>query len=192
MPLGRARGGRNVGCGVDAGESGNQIVGGRKDLRGFGCTGVRHLREGEILGEADGRQALDRAAEDREERATGGVRPPRAAIEPGVDAGPLERVLDQAQVLARRAEEDRNLVEADAARTSSRIRRAISTHSRPSPGAEKSRTSPWAARSGGCRVAKSERRSAARSESPDGTSVSIETSKRFEVMQAWRGRRTAP
>ena len=35
------------------------------------------------------------------------------------------------------------------ARVSSRIRRAISTHSRPSPGAENSRTSPSASRSGG-------------------------------------------
>ncbi len=61
------------------------------------------------------------------------------------------------------------------ARTSSRIRRAISTHSRPSPGAEKSRTSPCASRSVGWRAANSDRRSADRSESPDGTRVSIET-----------------
>ena len=40
---------------------------------------------------------------------------PRAAVEPGVDARPLERVLDQAQVFARRAQEDRDLVEAHAA-----------------------------------------------------------------------------
>ena len=57
-------------------------------------------------------------------------------------------------------------------RASSRIRRAISTHSRPSPGAENSRTSPCAWRSGGCRAAKSDRRSAARSESPEGSRVS--------------------
>ena len=55
-------------------------------------------------------------------------------------------------------------------RASSRMRRAISTDSRPSPGAENSRTSPRAHASGGCRVENSYRRSAVRSESPAGSS----------------------
>ena len=66
---------------------------------------------------------------------------------------------------------------------SSRIRRAISTHSRPSPGAEKSRTSPRGTRSGGWRAAKSDRRSAARSESPDGTRVSIGAPSVLEIVE---------
>ncbi len=37
--------------------------------------------------------------------------PTRAAVEPGVDACPLERVLDQAEVLARRSQEHGDLVE---------------------------------------------------------------------------------
>ena len=88
------RGVLGLGCGIDARKSGDEIVGGRKDLEVLGCTGVRHLCQREVLGEADGRQPLDRATQDREERAAGRMRAPCAAIEPGADARPLERVLD--------------------------------------------------------------------------------------------------
>ena len=91
------------------------------------------------------------------------------------DAGAIERVLEQAEILGGRAEKHRHLVERNPCRASSRIRRAISTHSRPSPGAEKSRTSPRGSRSGGWRVEKSERRNAVKSESPAGSGVSIGT-----------------
>ena len=105
----------SVRCGLEVCESCDHIVGRRQDLGRCRRFASGHLRERQVLGKADRRQALDRAAEDREEGAPRRVRPPRAAIEPGVDAGALERVFNEAQVFARRAQEDGHLVEPDAA-----------------------------------------------------------------------------
>ena len=41
------------------------------------------------------------------------MRPARAAVEPGVDPGALERILEQAEILTRRAQEHRHFVEAN-------------------------------------------------------------------------------
>ena len=84
----------------------------------------------------------------------GGMRPAGAAVEPGRDAGARERVLEQADVLARRAQEHRHLVERHAGARLVQDAPGDLDASRPSPGAENSRTSPSASRSGGWRVAK--------------------------------------
>ena len=180
-------------------ESGDAITrrpaGARTAGSALRCVSRGTCAEREVLGEARADRRLDRAAEDGEERAARRVRPARAAIEPGVDR---RRARTRARAgRGTRAATRRNTAissNGTPARASSRIRRAISTHSRPSPGAEKSRTSPAPARSGGCRVAKRERRSAARSESPDGTSVVVEIvgAERLEIRRAWRDRRTGP
>jgi hypothetical protein len=52
-----------------------------------------------------------RAREQGEERAARWMRPPRAAIEPHRHIGAAERVLQQAEVTARGADEDCHLVE---------------------------------------------------------------------------------
>ena len=110
--------------------------------------------ERQVLGEPDRRQPFDRAAEHREEGAARRMRPACAALEPAGDAGPLERVLEQADIVGGRPQQDRDLVERARRRAPpARIRRAISTHSRPSPGAENTRTSPVGSRSGGWRRA---------------------------------------
>ena len=77
------------------------------------------------------------------------------------------------------------------ARASSRMRRAISTHSRPSPGAENSRTSPVGVRSGGRRLANRYRLSATRSVSPFCSSTSG-LIRSIEDDRASEDRRTAP
>ena len=67
------------------------------------------------------RRALEpfgRARKQRQERTTRRVRPPRAAIEPRRNPRALERVLEQAVVVLRRAHQDRHLVERHAARAS--------------------------------------------------------------------------
>ena len=92
-----------------------QIVGRRQDFRRRSVSRLRDLGEREVLGEADADSRSTRAAEDGEEGAAGRVWAPGAAIEPGVDARALERVLEQAEILARRAQEHRHLVELHAA-----------------------------------------------------------------------------
>src|SRR5690606_24456298 len=81
----------------------------------FGAWAIelRDLRERQVLGEAARRQLLALAGEDREERPARGMRPFGAAIEIRLDAGAAERVLEQADVPLRRAQQDRDLVEAD-------------------------------------------------------------------------------
>ena len=56
------------------------------------------------------------AREQRDERAAGGIGPPRAAIEVGGHAAARARMLEQAEVLLRRPQEDGHLVERHAAR----------------------------------------------------------------------------
>ena len=77
-------------------------------------------------------------------------------------------------------------------RTSSRIRRAISTHSRPSPGAEKSRTSPCARALE--RLARGEERPAQRRRGPNRrTGRGCRPRRRASRdTRAWRDRRTGP
>ena len=110
---------------------------------------VRHLTEREIFGEPRRRQLLGGTRQQREKRPPRWMRPPCAAVEPCRHAGAPQRVLEQAEVALRRANEDRHLVEPDAARACRSTRRAISTHSRPSPGAEKNSSDPSRARRGG-------------------------------------------
>ena len=56
---------------------------------------IRHLAEREVLGEPARRQVLERAGDERQERAARRVRPARAALEIHGNAGALERVLEQ-------------------------------------------------------------------------------------------------
>jgi hypothetical protein len=72
---------------------------------------LRHLAEREILVKPLGRQTIDGARQQRDERAAGGIRTAGAAIEVHGHAAPRARVLEQSEVLLRRAEEHRHLVE---------------------------------------------------------------------------------
>ena len=110
---------------------------------------LRDLGEREVLGEAARRELFAGTCEDREERAARRMRAARAALEPaGIpgwsgDPAPAERVLEQADVVLAAIARSTAISSNGTPRVaSSRIRRAISTHSRPSPGAEKNRTSP--------------------------------------------------
>ena len=87
---------------LDRCETGEQIVGRRRHrrARGRAAPAVRHLDEGEVLGKARRRQPLDRACQQREEGAAGGMRAAGAAVEPRRDAGARERMLEQADVVA--------------------------------------------------------------------------------------------
>ena len=57
---------------------------------------------------------LRRARQQREERPTGGVGPPGAAVEPSGHPCAPERVLEEAEIAVWRADKDRDLVEPDA------------------------------------------------------------------------------
>ena len=72
--------------------------------------------------------ALDGARQQRDERAAGGIRAARAAIEVHRHAAARARVLEQPEILLRRAQEHRHLVERHAAR---RPRRGRGGRSRP-------------------------------------------------------------
>ena len=74
----------------------------------------RHLAEREVLVEAFRREFLARTREQGDEGAPGRIRTPRAAIEVCRRASPLERVLDEAKVLAGAAKADCHFVEANA------------------------------------------------------------------------------
>ena len=73
--------------------------------------GNRDLSERQVLGEAPCGELLGRAREEREERATRRVRPPRAPDEVRRDLGAAERFLHVSGVLARRVHEDGHRVE---------------------------------------------------------------------------------
>ena len=77
---------------------------------------LRHLSEREVLVEALGRQPLGRAGDQRDERAPRGIGTARAAIEPGRHARAVEGVLEQPEIVLRRAQHDRHVVERHAAR----------------------------------------------------------------------------
>ena len=82
---------------------------------GGGLGDARHLAERQILVEALGGQAVNAAREQRHEGAAGGVRPTGAAIEVHRHAAARARMLEQSEVLLRRTEEHRHLVERHAA-----------------------------------------------------------------------------
>ena len=75
---------------------------------------VRHLTERQVFVEAFGRQAFDRARQQRDERAAGRIGPPDAAVEIRGHAGARAGVLEKPEVMLRRPQEDRHLVERDA------------------------------------------------------------------------------
>ena len=76
---------------------------------------LRHLAERQVFVEALGGQAVDRARQQRDEGAAGGIGPARAAIEVHRDAAARAGVLEQPEVLLRRAQEHGHLVERHAA-----------------------------------------------------------------------------
>ncbi len=76
-----------------------------------GVRHLRHLAEREVLVETLGRQAVHRARQQRHERASRGIGPPGAAIEVDRHVAAGAGVLEQAQVLLRRAQKYRHLVE---------------------------------------------------------------------------------
>ncbi len=61
-------------------------------------AGRRDLAEREVFGEAARRELLERAVEQEQERAPGGVGAPRAPREEGRDARAMERGLEEARV----------------------------------------------------------------------------------------------
>ena len=71
----------------------------------------RYLSERQVLVEALRGESLDGAREQRDKRPAGGIRTPRAAIEIHGDAAARARVLEQPEILLRRAEEHGHLVE---------------------------------------------------------------------------------
>ena len=86
----------------DAREAGDGIVcrhGGLWCARGL--AGVRHLSERQVFGEPDGRQPLDRAPEDGQERPAAGMWTAGAALEPAWNAGAIEGVFEQPDVVRR-------------------------------------------------------------------------------------------
>ena len=74
----------------------------------------RHLRERQILGEPRGRQLFGRARQQRKKRPSGCQRTACAATEPGRHPRAAQGMLDQADVVLRRAHEHRHLVESHA------------------------------------------------------------------------------
>ena len=126
---------------------------------------VRHLSEGQVFGESDGREALDRAGEHGQECPAAGMRPASAALEPARDAGAIEGVFEQADVVGRacaaRRQCDRSeRRRAPPARSGGQFRRTRGLRRAPRTRC----TSPVGTRSGGCRPANRLRRSAVRSE----------------------------
>jgi hypothetical protein len=93
---------------------------------------LRHLAEREVFVEALGRQPST-AHESSATNARPADRAGGAAIEIDGHAAARAGVLEQAEVLLRRAEKHRHLVERHAAAASSSTRRTISTASRPRP-----------------------------------------------------------
>ena len=79
--------------------------------RRAGLVERRHLAEREVLREPPRREPLERAVDQREERAPRGVGPGRAPREPRGNAGPPQRHLEQRRVDLGRAQEHRHLVE---------------------------------------------------------------------------------
>jgi hypothetical protein len=84
---------------------------------------IGHLREGQVLREALRREALRATREQREERTPSRIGPPGPAREVGRDLRATERGLEVRGVELRRANQDRDLVEADL-RFARRIQRA--------------------------------------------------------------------
>ena len=100
--------------------SGEQLVAGttggaRLDSAEARLKNGRHLSERQVFVESLGRQPVDRARQQRDERAAGRIGPPGAAIEIHRHAAARARMLEQAEVLLRRAQEDGHLVERHAA-----------------------------------------------------------------------------
>ena len=96
------------------------------------------------------RRATLRAREQRQKRAAGRMRPSGAAIEPRRHSRAAQRMLEQTEIAVRligRGSPSRRTARLDAPRC--RMRRAISTDSRPSPGAENTLSEPSSARSTG-------------------------------------------
>ena len=79
--------------------------------RGTAGAGRRDLAEREVFGEAARRELLERAVEQEQEGAPGGIGAPRAPGEEGRDARAMERGLEEARVGNGRAEQDRHAVE---------------------------------------------------------------------------------
>jgi hypothetical protein len=75
----------------------------------------RHLGEGEIFRKALPRKIFGCATQDREKGPTRGIGAPGAAIEVRGDPRPRKRMLQKPHVLLRRSDDDRHLIEADAA-----------------------------------------------------------------------------
>ena len=76
----------------------------------------RHLAEREVFVEPLRRQAVHRTVQKRDECAAGRVGTPGAAIEIHRHIATGTRVLEQAEVVLRRAQQHRHLVEADTLR----------------------------------------------------------------------------
>src|SRR6185436_4529569 len=74
-----------------------------------------YLAKREVFGKPPRRQVVEGARHDREKRAPGRMGSSRAALEVGRHAGTLERVLEQTDVLLRRAQRNRHAIERDAA-----------------------------------------------------------------------------
>ena len=92
------------------------VVGhGRKTGRAT-LANARNLTEREVFIEAPRRQLLAGARQERHERASGRIRASRTAIEMGGHSGARERVLEQTQILLRRAQTHGHLVEWDTGR----------------------------------------------------------------------------
>ena len=170
------------------------VVGRRRGLglsRGF--VGVGHLRERQVFGEADRRQPLDRAAEDREEGAAGRMRPACAAIEPGGDAG-RDRTRARAGRHTRAATAANTAISSKRhagarllAESAARSRRTRGLRPAPRTAARR-RSAPVPA--AGVRANRL-RRSAVRSEPAAGSSTSGSHAERLRDDRAWRDRRTA-
>jgi len=89
-------------------------LGGRRRAGWGGAGEGWDLTEREVFGEPPRRQVVEGAGDHREKRAPGRMRSPGAALEIGGDAGTLERVLEQTDVLLRRPQRDRHPIEGDA------------------------------------------------------------------------------
>src|SRR5207247_8428204 len=99
------------------GDRAKRLVGGRREqiVRDRArAIRIRHLAERQVLGKPARRQVVDRAREEREERAAGWMRPARSSVEVRRDAGAPQRVLEKAAVLLRRPNDDGHAVERNA------------------------------------------------------------------------------
>ena len=100
----------------------------------------RHLPERQVFGEPASGQVLGRAGQQREQRPAGRIGPPRAAIEPRGHRRRARRRVRAGRCTAAATGRARPSRRSARRRGRCRIRRAISRHSRPSPGAENSCT----------------------------------------------------